>query len=212
MRGPAVFARPMTLVDDQPRVVGARRASALRRAGSLRVQPARVRARAARAVLEPLRRRSERGAAARHESGAVRNGADRRAVRRRHDGARLARDRRSRRQAAARAPEAAGARLRLRPRGGQRHAALGMGARSVRHAGAVLRAILRRELLPARVHGVERRQSHARQAAAQPSSKRSSARATRRCAASCSCCGRGSSSGLVASPSAARAPRWPAKT
>ena len=56
-------------------------------------------------------------------------------------------------KAAVRASAAAGRRVRLPPLGGERNALLGMGPRSLRDRGAVLRARLRGELVPARVHG-----------------------------------------------------------
>jgi len=49
---------------------------------------------------------------------------------------------------------------------GQRHPSVGLGVRTVCHAGKVLRDVLRRELLPAGVSRGERPQPHARQAAA----------------------------------------------
>ena len=52
-----------------------------------------------------------------------------------------------------RASAAAGRRVRLPPLRGERNALLGMGPRSLRDGGAVLRARLRGELVPARVHG-----------------------------------------------------------
>ena len=72
VQAPSAGGRPrlsqMTLVDISRALSAASRDAALCRAGCLRLQPARVRARAARAVLEPLWRRPERSAAARHES------------------------------------------------------------------------------------------------------------------------------------------------
>ena len=99
-----------------------------------RLQPARLRPRAARGVPRALRgEAAARGADARHESGALRHGADGRAVRRRHDGARLPRIEGPVGKPP-RASAAADRRVRLPPLGGERHALLGLGARSLRTA------------------------------------------------------------------------------
>ena len=72
---------------------------------------------------------------------------------------------RDRSEACARASAAADRRLRLRALGGERHPLLGLGARPLRDGRAVLRARLRRELVPARLHGRVRTEPHAGQAA-----------------------------------------------
>ena len=74
-------------------------------------------------------------------------------------------DRRAGRQAGSRAPEAAGRGLRLYATRGLGPAAVGLRARSLREARALLRALLRRELLPAALPRSERSQPHARQTA-----------------------------------------------
>ncbi len=74
-------------------------------------------------------------------------------------------DRSAGRQAGARAPEAAGRGLRVHAPRGLRPAPLGLRARSLRETRALLRALLRRQLLPAALPRGERPQPHARQAA-----------------------------------------------
>jgi single-strand selective monofunctional uracil DNA glycosylase len=64
------------------------------------------------------------------------------------------------------APEAADPGLRVHAQRGQRRTAVGLRPRHVGRARALLRRALHRELLPPRLHGGERQEPHARQAAA----------------------------------------------
>ena len=77
----------------------------------------------------------------------------------------LAGDRRRGRQAAGGAPETPDRGVRVHAERGQRPASLGLGQGTLRLPGALLRALLRLELLPAGVHGGERPQPDPGQAA-----------------------------------------------
>ena len=148
-----------------------------------------------------------RGGAAGDEPGALRHGADRGAVRRRRHGARLARHRGAGRPSRARAPEAPGAGLRLPARRGQRAQAVGLGARAVRQPAALLRALFRRQLLPARVHGRRAGATSPPTSCRAPSASACSRPATGRCARASRNCAPRTWSELDASPPIAPRPR-----
>ncbi len=212
----------------QCRAVGAGRGARLP-VGAVRLQPARLRPGAARGVPRALGREdAERRAAGRHESRALRHGADGRSVRRRRDGARLPRDHGTGRTACSRASAAADHGLRVHALGGERHPVLGLGARSLLDGGPVLRPGLRRELVPARLHGRVRTEPHSGQApgrracSALPRLRRGTREDRRRAAARArrwhrplrrATGARGSrSTGLASGASRTRAPRAPPRT
>ena len=62
-------------------------------------------------------------------------------------------------------PQTAGGRVCLPPQRGQRPAGVGLGQKDLRDAGALLRALFHRQLLPAALHGRRRAQPHAQQPA-----------------------------------------------
>ena len=126
--------------------------------------PPRVRMGAAPCVSRALRRGLARDPHARDEPRSFRDGADRRALRRRGLRSRLARDRGQSRAAEGRASEAARHRLRMPARRGERASAVGLGPEPVRGARALLRAFLHLELLPALLHGGIGAEPHSRQA------------------------------------------------
>ena len=139
------------------------RAAALRAAGRLRLQPARLRAPSARAIYV-----ASYGATRKRvlflgmNPGPLRNDADRRALRQCRLRARLARDPGAGRQPAASASEAPGGGLRLPPERGERRACVGGGGGALGSPRALLRPPLRRELLPAALPRGERAQPDAR--------------------------------------------------
>ena len=140
----------------------------------------------------------------RHEPRAVRHGADGRSVRRRHDGARLPRDHGTGRTTRSRASAAADLGLRLHALGGERHPALGLGARSLLDA-PIGSSIGPSSRTGARSSSWTNPDGTALRTSSRPESVlRSSASATRHSRGSSTCSSRGSSSASAASPNDGR--------
>src|SRR5262245_58952028 len=142
------------------------RAAALRPAGRLRLQPARLRAPRARELRRALRRHAQARPLPRHESGPFRDDSDRGALRRGGLRPRLARHPGADRLPSALPPQAPGDGLRMPPERGERSAGLGRDLRALAPTRALLRQPLHRQLLPAALPGGERAQPDARPPAA----------------------------------------------